>query len=49
MTGFSVTTAYGNRKMLEALNGVESVYVAPTFALPETVMILHRLQTTLQR
>ena len=36
MTGFSVTTAYGNRKMLEALNGVESVYVAPIFALPET-------------
>lgn len=36
MTGFSVTTAYGNRKKLEALNGVESVYVAPTFALPET-------------
>ena len=34
-TGFSVETAYGNKATLESLNGVKSVYVAPTFALPE--------------
>ena len=33
--GFSVTTAYRNMAALKALHGVESVYVAPTFAVPE--------------
>ena len=35
-TGVSVTTEYGNKAVLESLPGVKSVYVAPTFALPET-------------
>ena len=34
-TGFSVETSYGNKAMLESLKGVKSVYVAPTFSLPE--------------
>ena len=34
-TGFSVTTAYGNKAALEALENVKKVYVAPTFSLPE--------------
>lgn len=34
-TGFSITTAYGSKAALEAIDGVKSVYVAPTFALPE--------------
>ena len=34
-TGFSITTAYGNKAALEAIDGVKSVYVAPTFSLPE--------------
>ena len=34
-TGFSVTTDYANKAELEALPGVKSVYVAPTFYLPE--------------
>ena len=34
-TGFSVKTAYGNMAALEAMEGVKSVYVAPTFDLPE--------------
>ena len=34
-TGFSVETAYGNKAKLEAMDGVKSVYVAPTFALPQ--------------
>ena len=34
-TGFSVTTAYGNKAVLEALPNVKSVYMAPTFSLPE--------------
>ncbi len=34
-TGFSVETAYANKAKLEALPGVKSVYVAPTFALPQ--------------
>ena len=34
-TGFSVTTAYGNKAAIEAMDGVKSVYVAPTFSLPE--------------
>ncbi|MBQ2920727.1 MAG: S8 family serine peptidase [Oscillospiraceae bacterium] len=34
-TGFSVETAYGNLARLEAMEGVKSVYVAPTFALPQ--------------
>lgn len=35
-TGFSVTTDYANRDKLAQLSGVKSVYVAPTFSLPET-------------
>lgn len=35
-TGFSVTTAYGNKAAIKAMAGVKSVYVAPTFSLPET-------------
>ena len=34
-TGFSVETAYGNLSKLQAMKGVKSVYVAPTFAIPE--------------
>ena len=34
-TGFSVETAYGNLSKLQAMEGVKSVYVAPTFSLPE--------------
>lgn len=34
-TGFSVETAYSNKARLEAMEGVKSVYVAPTFALPQ--------------
>ena len=34
-TGFSVTTAYGNKAQLEAMENVKKVYVAPTFTLPE--------------
>ena len=34
-TGFSVTTAFGNKAAIEKMDGVKSVYVAPTFALPE--------------
>ncbi|MBQ7231603.1 MAG: hypothetical protein IJX04_12005, partial [Oscillospiraceae bacterium] len=34
-TGFSVETSYANKAKLEALPGVKSVYVAPTFALPK--------------
>ena len=34
-TGFSVETAYGNKAVLESMEGVKSVYVAPTFSLPE--------------
>lgn len=34
-TGFSVRTAFGNKAALEAIDGVKSVYVAPTFSLPE--------------
>ena len=34
-TGFSVETKYANKAKLEAMDGVKSVYVAPTFALPE--------------
>ena len=34
-TGFSVTTAYGNKAQLEAMEGVKNVYVAPTFTVPE--------------
>ena len=34
-TGFSVETAYGNKAKLEAMDGVKTVYVAPTFALPQ--------------
>ena len=37
-TGFSVTTAYGNKAEIEAMDGVKSVYVAPTFSLPEDGM-----------
>ncbi len=36
-TGFSVTTEYGNKATLEAMPGVKTVYVAPTFAIPEDV------------
>lgn len=35
-TGMAVKTAYGNRAALEAMEGVDYVYVAPTFSLPET-------------
>lgn len=38
-TGFSITTEYGNKEILESMNGVAAVYVAPTFALPEDVEI----------
>ena len=34
-TGFSVETKYANKARLEAMEGVKSVYVAPTFALPQ--------------
>ena len=34
-TGFSVTTAYGNKAQLEAMENVAKVYVAPTFNVPE--------------
>jgi len=34
-TGFSVTTAYGNKAELESMENVSKVYVAPTFTLPE--------------
>ena len=34
-TAFSVTTAYENKASLEKVKGVKSVYVAPTFSLPE--------------
>ena len=34
-TGFSVSTAYGNKAKLEAMAGVKEVYVAPVFSLPE--------------
>ena len=34
-TGFSVTTAYGNKAAIEAMENVKAVYVAPTFTLPE--------------
>ena len=34
-TGFSVETKYANKARLEAMDGVKSVYVAPTFALPQ--------------
>ncbi|MBQ8620728.1 MAG: InlB B-repeat-containing protein [Oscillospiraceae bacterium] len=37
-TGFSVTTRFGNKAALEAMDGVKSVYVAPTFSLPEDGM-----------
>lgn len=35
-TGMAVKTTYGNKAKLEAISGVDYVYVAPTFALPET-------------
>lgn len=35
-TGMAVRTNYGSRAALEAMPGVKSVYVAPTFSLPET-------------
>ena len=35
MVGFSVTTAYRHMDALAALEGVKSVYVAPTFSVPE--------------
>ena len=34
-TGVAVKTEYGNKEALEALPGVDHVYVAPTFSLPE--------------
>ncbi|MBQ7099419.1 MAG: protease inhibitor I9 family protein, partial [Oscillospiraceae bacterium] len=34
-TGFSVETSYGNLAKLKAMDGVKSVYVSPTFSLPE--------------
>ena len=34
-TGFSVETTYGNLSKLQAMKGVKSVYVAPTFSIPE--------------
>lgn len=33
-TGLSVTTQYGNKAAIEAMPGVEKVYVAPMFTLP---------------
>ena len=33
-TGFAVTTAFGNKAELEAIEGVKSVYEAPVFSLP---------------
>lgn len=35
VTGLSVTTAYGNKAAIESLAGVDHVYVAPVFQLPE--------------
>ena len=34
-TGVAVKTEYGNKEALEALPGVDHVYLAPTFSLPE--------------
>ena len=34
--GFSVTTAYGNLETLKALEGVKSVYVSPTYEIPDS-------------
>ena len=34
--GFAVTTAYRNMAKLQALPGIKSVYVAPTFDVPQT-------------
>lgn len=34
-TGVSVTTEYRNKAVIEAMPGVDKVYVAPTFELPE--------------
>ncbi len=34
-TGFAVTTAFGNREALASMDGVEKVYIAPTYTLPE--------------
>ena len=34
-TGFSVTTTYGNKAVLESMENVKNVYVAATFNLPE--------------
>lgn len=33
--GLSVTTAYGNKAAIEAMPGVERVYLSPTFQLPD--------------
>lgn len=35
MTGLSVTTEYGNKEAIEKMAGVDYVYVAPTFSIPE--------------
>ncbi len=35
MTGVSVTTEYGNKAAIEAIPGVEKVYIAPMFELPD--------------
>lgn len=35
-TGMAVKTTYGNKAALENMKGVDYVYVAPTFSLPET-------------
>lgn len=45
-TGLSVTTEYGNMAAIEAMPGVEKVYIAPTFELPEDTVsnVLDELQ-----
>lgn len=45
-TGLSVTTEYGNKAAIEAMSGVEKVYVAPTFELPQDTVsnVLDELQ-----
>lgn len=47
MTGMSVTTAYGNKAAIEAMPGVDYVYVAPMFSLPEDLSPMTANATTM--
>lgn len=49
MTGFSVTTAYGNRKSLRHSTVLKAFMLHRLLLCRKRIMILHRLQTTLQR